>query len=130
MWPSGLGNYFVCKRFAVHTLLWSLEFAIQINLEHDTIAVNNNISKTPVVCTDKNIHNTPANQFKYVQLKTYDTFYNGYINSKNYINDVLKILDLNNNFDNNPNLVKTNSDTNSKNQLGDRINEFQEENKH
>ena len=37
--PSGLGNYFICKRFAVQTLLWSLEFAIQINLEHDTIAV-------------------------------------------------------------------------------------------
>ena len=36
---SGLGNYFVCKRFAVQTLLWSLEFVTQINLEHDTIAV-------------------------------------------------------------------------------------------
>ena len=36
---SGLGNDFVCKRFAVQTLLWSLEFVIQINLEHDTIAV-------------------------------------------------------------------------------------------
>ena len=37
--PSGLGNYFVCKSFAVQTLLWSLEFVIQINLERDTIAV-------------------------------------------------------------------------------------------
>ena len=36
---SGLGNYFVCKRFAVQILMWSLEFVIQINLEHDTIAV-------------------------------------------------------------------------------------------
>ena len=36
---SGLGNYFVCKRFAVQTLLWSLEFVIQINLEHGTIAI-------------------------------------------------------------------------------------------
>ena len=36
--PSGLGNYFVYKRFAVQILLWSLEFVIQINLEHDTIA--------------------------------------------------------------------------------------------
>ena len=35
------GNYFVCKRFTVQTLLWSLEFGIQINLEHDTIAVWN-----------------------------------------------------------------------------------------
>ena len=34
-----LGNYFVCKRFAVQTLLWSLKFVIQINLEQDTIAV-------------------------------------------------------------------------------------------
>ena len=40
-WPNGLGNYFVCKRFEVQTLLWSLEFVIQINLEHDTIAVWN-----------------------------------------------------------------------------------------
>ena len=32
-----LGNYFVCKGFAVQTLLRSLEFMIQINLEHDTI---------------------------------------------------------------------------------------------
>ena len=40
-WPSGLGNYFVCKRFAVQTLLWPLEFVIQTNLEHVTIAVWN-----------------------------------------------------------------------------------------
>ena len=38
-WPSGFVNYFVSKRFAVQTLLWSLEFVILINLEHDTIAV-------------------------------------------------------------------------------------------
>ena len=38
-WPSGLGNFFVCKRFAVQTLLWSLEFVIQINLGYDTIKV-------------------------------------------------------------------------------------------
>ena len=25
-WPGGLGNDFVCKRFAVQPLLWSLEF--------------------------------------------------------------------------------------------------------
>ena len=35
---SGLVNDFVCKRFAVQTLLWSLEFVILINLEYDTIA--------------------------------------------------------------------------------------------
>ena len=35
---SELDNYFVCKRFAVQTLLWSLEFVININLEHDNIA--------------------------------------------------------------------------------------------
>ena len=38
LWPSGLGNYFVRKRFVVQSLLWSLEFVIQINLEHDNIA--------------------------------------------------------------------------------------------
>ena len=37
----GLGNYFVSKRFAVQTLMWSLEFVIHVNLEHDTIAVWN-----------------------------------------------------------------------------------------
>ena len=40
-WPSGLGNYFVRNRFAVQILLWSLEFTIQINLEHGTITVWN-----------------------------------------------------------------------------------------
>ena len=28
--PSGLGNYFVYKRFAIQTFLWSLKFVIQI----------------------------------------------------------------------------------------------------
>ena len=37
-WPSGLGNDFVCKRFAVQTLLWSLEFVIRIDLKHNNIA--------------------------------------------------------------------------------------------
>ena len=36
----GLGNYFVCKTFTVQTLLWSLEFVIQINLELDTNTEN------------------------------------------------------------------------------------------
>ena len=36
IWLGGLGNYFVCKRFAVQTFLRSLEFVFQINLEHDT----------------------------------------------------------------------------------------------
>ena len=26
LWPSGLGNWMECKRFAVKTLLWSLEY--------------------------------------------------------------------------------------------------------
>ena len=33
-----IGNYFIFKRFTVSTLLWSLEFLIQIILEHNTIA--------------------------------------------------------------------------------------------
>ena len=32
LWPNGLGNYFVSKRFAIQTLLWSLEFVVQIIL--------------------------------------------------------------------------------------------------
>ena len=39
MRPIGLGNYFVWKRIAVETLLYSVEFVIQINLEYYTIAV-------------------------------------------------------------------------------------------
>ena len=39
LWPSGFGNYFVCKRFAVQTLLRSPEFLIQVSLEHDTNVV-------------------------------------------------------------------------------------------
>ena len=39
LWPSGLGNYLVCKKFAVQTLLRSLEFVAQNNLEHDTITI-------------------------------------------------------------------------------------------
>ena len=31
----------ITARFAVQTLLWSLEFVILTNLEHDTIAVSN-----------------------------------------------------------------------------------------
>ena len=34
-------NYFVYKRFAVRTLLWSLKFVIQTNLEHNIIAIWN-----------------------------------------------------------------------------------------
>ena len=41
LWHSGLGSYFVCKRLAVQNLLQSLEFAIQINLKHETIKVSN-----------------------------------------------------------------------------------------
>ena len=40
LWPNGFGNYVVCKGFAVQNLLWSLEFVIQTNLEHDTIAIS------------------------------------------------------------------------------------------
>ena len=39
-WHSWLGNYIACKRFAVQTL-WSLEFVMRQNFEHNTIAVSN-----------------------------------------------------------------------------------------
>ena len=38
-WPSELGDYFACKRFPVQTLLWSLEFMVQINLDHDIMEI-------------------------------------------------------------------------------------------
>ena len=41
LWHSWLDNEFVRRRFAVQTFLWSLEFVIEINLEHDIIAVWN-----------------------------------------------------------------------------------------
>ena len=37
--PTSYARDFVCKRFVVQTLLWSLEFVILVNLEDDTIAV-------------------------------------------------------------------------------------------
>ena len=43
LWPRGLGNYLICKRFAVQTLLWSLEFVIKINLKHKPIVVSTRI---------------------------------------------------------------------------------------
>ena len=79
---------------------------------------------------DQNNHNTPAYQFKYVQLETVDTFHDDYIEFKKYINVILKSLDFNKNFDDNPNLVKTNSDANSMKHLEEKINEMQVENKH
>lgn len=51
----------------------------------DTQIINNSISNIPVVCTDHNIHNTPANQFKYVWLEKFDTFYHDCIDLKKYI---------------------------------------------
>ena len=32
LWPSGLGSYSVCKRFAVQTLLWSLSSFLNLNI--------------------------------------------------------------------------------------------------
>ena len=40
LWHSGLGNCIACKNFTVQTLMWSLEFVIHKNLEHDTVAVS------------------------------------------------------------------------------------------
>ena len=39
LWASGLGNYLVRKGFAIETILWLLGFVIQINLEHEPIAL-------------------------------------------------------------------------------------------
>ena len=39
LWPSGLGNFFLCKRLAVQILLLPLELVIQINFEHETITL-------------------------------------------------------------------------------------------
>ena len=36
-WQSGLDNFFVCKRFVVQNLMWSLGFVTQIILKHDII---------------------------------------------------------------------------------------------
>ena len=50
--PNGLHNYFSCTRFAVPTLLSPLEVVIQINLEHDTIAVWN-LARSWTILTKK-----------------------------------------------------------------------------
>ena len=59
-----------------------------------------------------------------------DTFYNDYIEFKKWSNDILKILIFNKNFNDNLNLVKNNSDTNSIKHLEEKKNELQIENKH
>ena len=41
LWPRKLSNCIACKRFAVQSLLWSLEFLIHRNLKHHDIAVSN-----------------------------------------------------------------------------------------
>ena len=40
LWHSGLGNWIACKNFRVQALVWSLEFVIHKNFEHDTVAVS------------------------------------------------------------------------------------------
>ena len=54
LWPSGFGNDFVCKRYTVQTIPWSLESVIQINLEYDTIAIPLN-SKLDFECLCKKL---------------------------------------------------------------------------
>ena len=68
LWPSGLCNYFACKRFAVQTLLWSLEFVIQINLEHNTIAVWNLGRRWSISCI-----NMLSLKFGHLHLKFWST---------------------------------------------------------
>lgn len=60
-----------------------------------------------------------------------DTFYNDYIEFKKWSNDILKILIFNKSFNDNLNLVKNSSDTNSIKHLEEeKKNELQIENKH
>ena len=51
-WPSGKGDYFVCKRSTVQTLLWSPEFVIQINLKHNNIPLRN-LARSWSISTDQ-----------------------------------------------------------------------------
>ena len=54
---SGLGNYLICKRFAVKAFLWSVAFVVQINIKHNTIAICENneqlVTKTLFSITKK-----------------------------------------------------------------------------
>ena len=53
LWPSGLGNCFVCNRLPVQILLCLLEFVIRINLLHSTIAfLYFSIHSSIRVCTE------------------------------------------------------------------------------
>ena len=51
---SGLLNYFECKRFTVQTLLWSLEFVIQMRLEF-VIQMRRNLSSVFILTSNKHL---------------------------------------------------------------------------
>ena len=64
--PSGLGNYFIFKRFAVQSLLWLLQFVIKINLEHDTIAVWNLVRSWSISTLTSSTFNFLKNLFSHI----------------------------------------------------------------
>ena len=63
---SGLVNYLVCKRFRVQTLLWSLVFLIEINLEHDASAASWSIWKSEMKWQCFQTNKFPQNQLQRV----------------------------------------------------------------
>ena len=79
-------------------------------------------------CKEKYDQYTSTDWFKYVELETFDTLCDGYIEFKNYIEDTLNGLNFGKEF-NCQTLYEANNDVNSIKQLEVKINELKNERK-
>ena len=69
-----------------------------------------------------------TDRVKYIELETFDAFYDDYVESKTYIDGILKSLNFRKEFDSQA-LSETNIDANSIKHLEDKINVLQNDNK-
>ena len=69
-----------------------------------------------------------TDRVKYIELETFDAFYDDYVESKTYIDGILKSLNFGKEFDSQA-LSETNIDANSIKHLEDKINVLQNDNK-
>ena len=95
--PSGLGDYFIYKRFAVQTLLWSLGFMIQSRAWH--------LYSFTVIC---------KNSSRQLLHWIFQQFYlrdqlmgpQWYLGSKNILRETLRIVEGINSYLSNPSITK------------------------
>ena len=114
LWPNGLVNYFVYKRFAVQIFLWLLEFVIQINLEHDTIAIIYNLNKN-AISNDTNRVSIPNVNSKSSSISATNKNNNNDNNNNNNNNNNRNNNNNNNNNNSNNNTLNASFNNDSKN---------------